>query len=421
MMGKVFLILSLLLLPAAWTVAEDHVSTRDYAVLKLAYSQLQKEEFNACLYTLSPLLKRRPPSSWALAYAALASGGLNRPDQAVAFLSQGTRFYPENRNFWHNLGVYQIQGQKFSAAVKTYKTVIAMEGEMAGSSNFYHLCFALYHLEQYDEALAVIKKITRGPNIKKQYLQLQLYCQIALEKWTDCQGTVKQLIRLDPSGARNWDLLGQIAVNQKDYDLACAALDIKHFLDGSPGSDRNLERLYRVQSAWNEVGRLQGPENNYLGAQSLFRAGQYEKALWLLDKDPARYMEKTYLRGTLLCALGKNAEAVKTLMEMDDQEPRFLDGGDTSQNQLGLKEKRRLKDRLKAGALLLAGQIYWMDRNWVKARDMFKKLERLPAQANIGRSLAACMQFYLDEARAGEDFPGPYDPALMIEGAGNPN
>lgn len=420
MMGKVFLIIVLLLLPPAFTAAGDHVSTRDYAVLKLAYAQLQKDAFKACLHTLSPLLKRRPPSSWALSYAALASGGLNRGDEAVDFLSQGTRFYPENRNFWHNLGVYQMQGQKFSAAVKTYKTLISMEGEMAGPSCFYHLCFALYHLEQYDEALGVIKKITRGRTIKKQYLQLQLYCQIALEKWTDCQGTVRRLIRLDPSGPRNWKLLGQIAVNQKDYDLACAALEIKTILEGSPGSDRGVERLYRVQSAWNEVGRLQGPKNNYLGAQSLFRAGQYEKALSLLDRDPARYMEKTYLRGKLLCAMGKNREAVKTLMEMDDQEPRFLDRGETRQNELGLKEKRRVKDRLKAVALILAGQIYWMDRNWVKARDMFKKLERLPGQENIGRRLAACMQFYLDETGAVEDFPGPYDPALMMEGADNP-
>jgi tetratricopeptide (TPR) repeat protein len=408
------LLLFCLLLSGVCLAAEAPLSAREYTVLKMAYDNLQNENFEGCLKTLSPLLGKKHPPSHALYYAALACGGLNRLRQAIVFLERGTGLYPEKRNFWHNLGVYQIQADDFSGAVKTYQNLIDMENTIGTPSYYYHLSFALYRLEQYAEALEVISKITKGQAVKKHHLLLQLHCQIALEKWKDCEAVAQRLIQLDPTGTQNWDLLAMIVINRKDYDRACAALEIKNILEKKPGTIQTIEHLYRLQSAWNELARLQEKENSYICAQNLFRAGQYEKALSVLDKDTSQHMEKSYLRGRILFALDRNREAVDSLLKIQNQEHHFLKQDPKKNKTMGLKDKRRKKDGLQAKALLLAGQIHWIDRNWVGARDMFKKLELLPGQEKLGKNLVACMQFYLDETAAELILPELFDPPLVM-------
>ena len=414
MMRFSFILLLLLLLPVACPAAEESISTREYTVLKKAYEQLQYENFEDCLKTLSPLLDKKRPPSFALNYGALACGSLNRFKQAAAFLKQGTRLYPGKRNFWHNLGAYQMLSDDFSGAAGTYQNLIAMEKPIVTPSYYYQLSFAFYSLEKYAKALEVILKITKGQAVKKHHLLLQVHCQIALEKWKDCETTTQRLISLDPTGTQNWDLLAMIVINRRDYDRACTALEIKNILEEKPGTIRTIEHLYRVQSAWNEIARLQEKENSYLCAQTLFRAGQYEKALSVLDQDPSRHMEKSYLRGRLLFALGRNRDAVGSLLKVENEEHYFLNSDEATRNKITLQDKRRQKDQLKAKALLLAGQIHWIDRNWVEARNMFKKLELLPGRERLGKSLASCMQFYLDETGAKLIMPELYDPPLVM-------
>jgi len=410
----VSLLLLGLLLPAVCPATEAPVSNREYKVLSKAYERLQDENFEGCLKALSPLLNEACPISHALYYAALACGGQNRFEQAAAFLKQGTRLYPGKRNFWHNLGVYQMQVDDFSGALKTYQNLIAMENASVTPSYYYHLSFAFYRLGQYAKALKVIIKITKGQAAKKHHVLLQFHCQIALEQWKDCETTIQKLIRLDPTVPQNWRLLARIGINQKEYNRACAALEIQNILEEKPGTVRTMEHFYRVQSAWNELARLQEKEGSYVCAQNLFRAGQYKKALFVLDQDSSRHMEKSYLLGRLLFALNRNREAVDSLLKLQNQEHHFLKLGKREQKTMGLEDRRRQKDELKAKALLLAGQIHWVDRNWVGARDMFKKLELLPGRANLGKNLAACMQFYLDDIGTDLVFPELYDPPLVM-------
>lgn len=405
-----FFIIILLFLPVV-SFAGETINSREYKVLKKAYERLEKERYKDCLSTLSSLLDSTRPSSYVLSYAAQASGGLNRFDQAITFLQKGTHLYPEKRNLWHNLGNYQMQAEEFTGAIQTYNKLVAMDRENQSPLYQYHLAFAWYCLENYEKALASIAKITQGQGAKKHYLLLQVHCQIALEKWDACETTTRKLIRLHPAGAGNWDLLGQIAINRRDYDRAAAALEIKNILQEKQEPDRMLERLYRILSAWNEVARLQEGNSVYQCAKNLFLSGQYQQALEILTTEHPGNMETSYLRGRILFSLGRNREAVDTLLKVQKQEHLFLKMDGKKRN---LQEKRQKKDALRAQALLLAGQIHWLDSNWAAARDIFKKLAILPGQEQLGNSLVDCLQFYLDETNASQALPGLYDPPLVI-------
>ncbi len=417
---RCYLLLLLLWLPVV-CLAGENLTQRDYAVLERAYSQLQQDKYQDCLKTLSPLLNKNYPTSHALSYAALASGGEELFDQAILFLKKGTQLYPEKKNFWHNLGNYQLQTDNFAGAVKTYQKLISMDKENMPPSYHYYLSFAWYQLERYDRALDAVSKITCLQPVKRHHLMLQFNCQIALAKWAACEKTIRRLIRLDPAGAANWELLGRVAVNRMDYDWATAAFEVKDIIAPPASTDPMLKRLYQIQSAWNEVARLHGngiamehgAAKSYLCAKNLFLAGQYKKALTILDADDSLNMETSYLRGCLLFALGMNREAVDSLLKAQRHKHLFIEPGERK-DKLGRKEKRRKKDALRAKALLLAGQIYWVDRNWLGARKVFKKLELLPGKETLGKSLAAYMQFYLDETRAEQILPGLYDPPLVI-------
>jgi tetratricopeptide (TPR) repeat protein len=406
-----FFIIILLFLPVV-SFAGETINSREYKVLKKAYERLENEQYKNCLSTLSSLLETPRPSSYALSYAAQASSALNRFDQAITFLKKGTQLYPEKRNLWHNLGNYQMQAEDFIGAIQTYNKLIAMDREKQSPLYQYHLAFAWYCLKNYEKALASIAKITQGQGAKKHYLLLQVHCQIALEKWEACEATVRKLIRLHPAGAGNWDLLGRIAINRMEYDRAAAALEIKNILQDKQEPDRMLERLYRILSAWNEVARLQEGNSVYQCAKNLFLSGQYQQALDVLATEHAGNMETSYLRGRLLFSLGRNTEAVDSLLKVQKEEHFFLEMKNSKK--MNLQEKRQKKDILRAQALLLAGQIYWLDSNWAAARDIFKKLAILPGQEQLGNSLVDCLQFYLDETNAGQALPGVYDPPLVI-------
>lgn len=410
-----FIIIILLFLPVASFANGETIGAREYKVLKKAYERLENEQYKDCLSTLSSLLDTPRPSSYVLSYAAQANGCLNRLDQAITFLKKGTQLYPEKRNLWHNLGNYQMQAEDFTGAIQTYNKLIATDTKNQSPLYQYHLSFAWYSLENYEKALASITKITQGQRPKKHHLLLQVHCQIALEKWEACETTTRRLIRLHPAGAENWDLLGRIAINRMDYDRAAAALEIKNILQEKQEPDRMLERLYKILSAWNEVARLQEGDN-YHCAKNLFLSGQYQQALEVLATEHSGNkhsgnMETSYLRGRLLFSLGRNKEAVDSLLKVQKEEHLFLgmDG-----KKISLQEKRQKKDALRSQALLLAGQIHWLDSNWAAARDIFKKLAILPGQQQLGNSLVDCLQFYLDETNASQELPGLFDPPLVI-------
>ena len=215
-----YFIIILLWLPVACLGAEEKISPGEYEILKKAYERLQNEQYEDCLGTLSYLLATNSPPSYCFSYAAQASSGLNRFDQAITFLKQGTILYPEKRNLWHNLGNYQMQADDLPGAIQTYHKLIAMDEDNPRPFYLYHLAFAWYRLENYENALEAIAKIThvkRGQRVKKHHLLLQFHCQIALEKWQACEATTRRLIRLDPEGGKNWDLLGRVAVNRMAY------------------------------------------------------------------------------------------------------------------------------------------------------------------------------------------------------------
>jgi tetratricopeptide (TPR) repeat protein len=278
---------------------------------------------------------------------------------------------------------------------------------------YYHLAFALYRLGEYQQAENSIVEITTNRTAKKHWLRLEMYCQIEREKWQSAERTALRILAMDPTAAGTWERLGSISVNQQDYARAAAYLEIATLLNPNSSHSQLTANLYGIQSAWNEQVRRQQStdESPYRMARELAASCQYEQALATLQNaGTGSDMESALLMGELLFALGKNKEAVTSLLAVENAPCHGLSR--TAQHSKNRKTKRQYQDRLRARASLLAGQVLWLDHKWERARDVFKELELLPGHGELGKSLALCMQTLLQEQRRQVVMPEIYESPL---------
>lgn len=415
------LVLAITFLPPA--AAAEHISRSEYAVLEKTYRLLEKEQFGQCLKAVAPLLTKKHPSSHAFSYASLCHAHLGEHTKAMKVLQRAVQLYPDNRDFQFNRGIFQMQAEEFSGAVKSFTALLELGDDQQEGIIRYNLAFAHYRLEHYREALTAIFPVTEVIAAKRHWLMLRIYCEIGLGDWVAAEKTGLRMLSAEPSSTQSWTLLGQIAINRQDHSRATAYLEIAHTLAPGKGVESLLGRLYGVQSAWNELiryKRLQGAPPTEI-AEKLAVSCQYRAAIEELNRSSAEPDKRSaLLKGQLLFWIGDNERAVKQLL---DVELLPLDpSDDSSTDGSNLKEERRRRDRLSAQALLLAGQILWLDHEWEQARNVFKRLELLPGWKEQGRALADCMQQFLQEKQRAVTMPDLYDPPFLSEAgdAGQP-
>jgi len=410
----IFILFWVLLLSSP--LAAEQVSQQEYSVLTKAYQFLEKEQYRESLKLLQPLLGKRKPSSYAFSYGALCHVSLFEFDKAQSLLKRAVQLYPEQGGLWHNLGNCQMQLNAFAAAVNSYRTVIALDGDTVVRDIYYQLGFALYRLGRYREAIQAVAAIV-DEEPKKHWLQLKAYCYLELKEWEKAETVALKIMALTPSAADIWTLLALIRIHQDDYPAAAAYLEVAGFLAPDRVQHATLSNLYGSRSAWNEQVRHleQLKRNPYQVARRLKAASNYLQALERLGQQGEADMESALMQGTLLFATGRNSEAVVCLLKVARLPCTFraLSGQKTVSQQ----ERRHYKDRLRARALLLAGQILWLDHQWLAARDVFKKLELLSGYEDVGKSLASCMQSLLLEKGGMIELPGLFDPPLAVESA----
>ncbi len=407
------LLVSTLFLPA--TAMAEKISRQEYDILQRVYQLMDKEHYADCLTTLVPLLKKKIPSSYAFSYAALCHASLDQELQALKILERGVTIYPEKPEFWHNIGLFQMQIEDFTGAVASYQNLLSLKQEN-DKDIYYNLAFAYYRLENYVDAMATLSNIIGTGEVKQHWLLLKMYCEVGQKDWDAAEQTGLKILAFAPQAANIWSLLGQLSVNRQNYVRATAYLEIANSLAPDLGRRDMVENLYGFQSAWNEQvrhKRLDG-ESHYDIAKKLSNSCQFQCALDELDRITGEDdMEINLLKGQLLFALGHNKEAVLQLLQIEKSPLTYHKMG--GEKNLSNKEKRQHRDRLTARTFLLAGQILWLDHNWEEARDVFKKLELMTGYAELGKNLANCMQTLILEKKEIIEQPGLYDPPLFSE------
>ena len=419
---KYFLTLFLLaafLFPAlspSSTVAEQ-LSRQEYTVLNKIYTLIEEEQFEAGLAKLQVLLKKKKPSSYTFSYTALCYANIGQEQQAIKVLTRAVHNYPKLPDLWHNLGTLQMQLEDYKSAIASFNTLLALQPNENGSGSIrYNLAFALYHTENFQDALtAILPLFSVGDNtVKKHWWLLRIYCEIGMKEWDSAETSALQLVTLDPNSSSVWSLLGQIAIQKQDYAGAAAYLELATLLKQNNITSHSLTQLYAHQSAWNELVRYQQKLDKPITDQvhSLILSSQYERALNELEKIPEMSMNESFQKGQLLFYLGKNSEAVTELLRVGTLPFKSQEQGNTGVK--SKKQKRQRKNRLVSRSLLLAGQILWLDHKWLEARDVFKKLELQSGYESLGKNLASCMQSFLLETKAPIEQPGLYAPPLTM-------
>lgn len=417
-MRKVTVFTVLLVVCLSFPLGAEQLSRREYGVLEKAYLLLEKAYYRDCLELLQPLLANEKPSSYAFSYAAACHGSLSEISQARTLLARAVQLYPKQSGLWYNLGIYQMQLEDFAGAVTSYRKIIQIDGDKVGRDIYYHLGFGLYRLGKYRKAADTVGRITME-SPKRHWLQLEAYCYMELEEWLSAERVALRIVALDPLKADGWNLLASIRMNMEEYSSVTASLEVAGLLAPERAQHRVMSSLYGAQSAWNEqvLHFEELDEEPYQHARRLNASSRFQDALEKLNRKNGLEMESALLKGTLLFSAGRRGEAVDCLVAVEQLPCTYM--ALSAKKRDSKQEQRRYRDRLRGRALLLAGQILWLDHEWQRARDVFKRLELLPGYGEVGKSLASCMQMLLEEKGRVLELPDVFDPPMVVEAAGS--
>lgn len=400
--------------------AGEEITEHEYRVLEKVQMKLAKDDSQAALSLVLPLLSEKKPSSYALSYAAIAYANLGKTSKSLEIWQRAVTLFPKVRNLWYNLAILQMQVEEYSGATQSFSSVIDLDKQQGklDVDIYYHLAFAYYQLGKFAQAEQTIKTVTVLEKPKKHWLLLQINCQIAQQKWSEAEKSGRQLVSFDPNDGYVWQLLGQIAVNQEEYKKAIVYTEVSQATDFRKGNAQILDQLYGAEQAFAEQARVErlSDDIDLTYVDHLVRSWQFKEALSALsvvEKQHGANMETSLLQGKIYCALGRTDEALATLAGLEKFDYLFLQ----QKAQVGeekLAQKRHAKDKIKGKALFLIGQIYWLDHKWVQARDVYKRLELLPGYQETGKALALCMQNLISEKETVVEMPSLLDPPIVI-------
>lgn len=414
------LYLSFILGFPSFLYADENIDGHEYAVLERVQQKLAKDDYQAALSLVLPLLDRKMPSSFALSFAGTAYANLGQYKDAVKVWQRGVSLFPVTRNLWYNLAITQMQLEEYRGAIQSFAKIIDLDSQQHKNvaDIYYQLAFAYYQLRNFAKAEQMIKVITLQASPKRHWLLLQINSQIAQMKWGDAEKIGRKLAALNPTDDHVWQLLGQIAVNSQEYKKAISYTEISQATMYSKSNAQVLGQLYGAEQLYAEQVRVKRTyeDLNINHIEQLMQAWQFDQALsalLTLDKQYGPNMESAFLLGKVYFALGQKEQALASLAGLEKRDYLFLQRKPAA-NRDKAAQLRQAKDTMKAKALLLCGQIYWLDHKWLEARDVYKRLELIPGYQETGKSLAESMQAMLSEKEKPVVLPEILDPPVVV-------
>ncbi|MGD9157647.1 MAG: tetratricopeptide repeat protein [Desulfobacteraceae bacterium] len=373
------------------------LTSREWQTLRKVKKLYEEEKMQEIVTLLKPLAEQDDPHEAVYSYLSTAYIQQGKYKEANIVLEQAVRVYPEIYPLQYNYAVTAMHLEKYRTAISAFNQVRTIQEEKGEDSSrtVFYIANAYYILEQYDRAIELITPLIRDEKtVNRQMMQLAVNCHIMKSDWEKAQKVLSRWIEIMPTENQSWQMLGNVFVQQKKYKEAAGAYEIA-LLSGSKNiTPANMFSLYRFLLIHSEAARWAGdPEyvdSHWLKqAEELYRAALFDKAIEVLknrhraEKNP----EVLLLEGKCLLCLDKKDEAVKVFLSCKDIP--LPETGD-------LRDARRKRDEICGRAYLLAGEIRWLQKNWLEARDIFRELSYFPGYEDSGKLLSNTMQYVID-------------------------
>jgi tetratricopeptide (TPR) repeat protein len=378
-------------------VEAREVTQEEWRVLKKAEQLYYENKMQGIVALLKPFAQHTIPHEAVFSYLSMALIEQGRDNEAYALLEQATKTYSKDYVLQYNFAITAMRLEKFQEAIFAFTIARKIQEERGGDTSqiIYYIATAHYILEHYDKAIELIVPLINNKDpMNHQWIQLAVNCYLMKNAWENAEHVLSQWIDFVPDNKSSWQMLGDVLVKQEKYQKAAGAYEIANLLGNKNISPGNLFSIYRYLYVHSEASRwAEDPvlkKTHWLEhAEELYQAADFTKALQVLDQEPTSYInpQALILRGKSHLALGNTDEAVVTWLRcMDLPLPE-------DEN---LRQARQQRDELTAAALMLAGETCWLQKKWLKARDIFRKLSYLPGYEGAGNSLASTMQYLLD-------------------------
>lgn len=133
---------------------------------------------------------------------------------------------------------YIPAGRQFAAA---YGRVSAQKPDL-----LYQSAVAFYQGKDYQHAAQSLEKLIKTTATSENaWMELLLSCRLELQKWSEAESLLNQLLSRQPMHEPYWRLLSQLHLQRKQYREAVMAMEVMYQLS-PPSSDdlKNLAELY---------------------------------------------------------------------------------------------------------------------------------------------------------------------------------
>ncbi|BCS88082.1 tetratricopeptide repeat protein [Pseudodesulfovibrio sediminis] len=391
------------------TTESERLTPRQFAAVVDARNFMDTGQPDKAVRRLLPLAQGERPPLTILSHLAWAQADARDTDAAMQTYMRASALYPEDANTARNLGIMLLEKGRPHKAAAILEQAYNLQPEGAKEpALLMQAASALARADAFDPALRLIDRAEHtAKTVPVVWTALAVYCCLRLDRTHDALRYCHACTHAHPESVQAWTMLSRVLVRRNDPLAAAAALETAQSLGRSdtdaasmahaPDISAELASLYARGHAYAEAARLlpqdTTPHAALRAAELFYLSRQNTAALKALDTE-ARRADRTakgrlgslraaLLRGRILMDMRHDDEAVACLLAAATPSPA---------------DATAIEHRLRGEALLLAGEIRWMERDWNRAARIFSTLAMVPGYGNTGTSLATSMRALLREA-----------------------
>ncbi|WP_119977716.1 tetratricopeptide repeat protein [Shewanella algidipiscicola] len=365
-------------------------------LLNKASSLIERNDFDAALVMMQPLLEQNAPHPTVFQYACKTIADTGDEIKALSCWQRGYKLYPQKANIAINLAHAQLQFEHYKAALASLSGLdFSTLDEPISAQVRYMRGYAHYQQGQYQAVLTELL----SHDVKLHWWPLISYSQLALEQWQAAKDSAESWLALEPINRSAWQVLTRSELGLDHPVEAAVASDIAANLhtDRNKGVARDSIGLFGQIKAYNLAASCTQFINSktdsaafasadFSCAQYAWISGRYQTALNILmqfdmSKQNQLHDDFYVLQGQLFAALKQGDKARNAWIKVGLQS---LPTGSASE----IKHARQRRNELQGQALLLIGQSYWLEGLWPEAEASYRKLAQTPGFETIAAAFS---------------------------------